>query len=49
MKTCCIRGAVLAVTIVLAAGVVPAQERDPAPTEEPTIDELQRQINELSR
>ncbi len=49
MKTCCIRGAVLAVTIVLAAGVVPATEKDPAPTEEPSIEELQRQIDELSR
>ncbi len=48
MKTCCIRGAVLAVTIVLAAGALPAQEKDPAPTEEPTIEELQRQIDELS-
>jgi hypothetical protein len=48
MKTCCIRGAVLAVTIVLVAGALPAQERDPAPTEEPTIEELQRQIDELS-
>ena len=49
MKTCCIRGAVLAVTIVLAAGALPAQEKDPAPTEEPTIEELQRQVDELSR
>jgi len=49
MKTCLIRGAVLAVTMVLAAGVVPATEKDPAPTEQPTIEELQRQIDELSR
>lgn len=49
MNTHCVRGAVLAVTIVLAAGVVPATERDPAPTEEPTIEELQHQINELTR
>ncbi len=49
MKTCCIRGAVLAVTIVLAAGAVAAAEKDPAPTEQPTIEELQRQIDELSR
>ncbi len=49
MKTCCIRGAVLAVTMVLAAGAVPASEKDPAPTEQPTIEELQRQIYELSR
>ncbi len=49
MKICLIRGAVLAVTIVLAAGAAPAQEQDPAPTDEPTIEELQSQINELTR
>jgi len=49
MRICLIRGAMLAVTIVLAAGVVPAQERDPAPTEQPTIEELQRQIDQLTR
>jgi hypothetical protein len=49
MRTCLIQVAVLAVTIVLTAGAVPAQERDPAPTEQPTIEELQRQIDELTR
>ena len=49
MRTCLIRGAMLAVMIVLAAGAVPAQESDPAPTEQPTIEELQRQIDELTR
>ena len=53
MKTRCIRGGVLwLAAVVLAASPIMAQEEDPTPTEPappPTVEELQRQIDQLTR
>jgi hypothetical protein len=49
MKPLLTRGVLLLVVLLLAAGGAAAQDRNPQPTEQPDIEELQRQIEELSR
>jgi len=49
MKPLLTRGVLLLVVLLLAAGGAAAQDRNPQPTEQPNIEELQRQIEELSR
>jgi hypothetical protein len=53
MKTWCIRGALMwLVAVILIAGPVVAQDKDPAPPDPaptPSVEELQRQIDQLTR
>lgn len=52
MKTPCIRGVVLCLAVlVLAAGPLFSQEKEPLPADPPapTVEELQKQIDELTR
>ena len=49
MKPLLTRGVLLLVVLLLAAGGAAAQDRNPQPTDQPNIEELQRQIEELSR